>query len=268
MIGIAVVSQKGGVGKTTVALNLAYALARRGSRTLLVDLDPSGSIGLSLTRRVAKASGVAEFASRAAPLDKLLIETRLNELMILPAGQVPPLRAPDFAHTLSSGQVLRHLCRMLQDDIDAIIFDTPSGFGGATLGALKAADYALCPVQAEPVAARLVLRVLDLIAGLREEGAQVTLAGILITMLQQQSKPSATVAEELWQSLPKDLMFRTSIPRDSAFLDASAAGVPVGLLRRRAPPVAMTFEQLAAELEQRIGLVPKESRDGPIALVD
>ena len=268
MIGISVVSQKGGVGKTTVALNLAYAMARRGTRTLLVDLDPSGSIGLSLTRRVAKAPGVAEFASRTAPLDKLLIETRLNELMVLPAGQISPLRAHEFTAALSSGEILNHMCRSLQDDVDIVIFDTPSGFGGSTLGALKAADFAVCPVQAEPVAARLVLRVLDLIAGLRDEGAHVTLAGILITMLQQQSKPSSTVAEELWQSLPKDLLFRTSIPRDGAFLDASAAGVPIGLLRRRAPPVAMAFEQLAAELEQRIGLAPRESRDEPIALVD
>jgi chromosome partitioning protein len=148
------------------------------------------------------------------------------------------------------------------------MYDTPSGFGGGTLGALRVSSFAICPVQAEPIAARSLLRIFDVIGGLRDKGAVVQLAGVLLTMLQTKDKSSLGVAEDLWKTLPGHLLFETSVPRDPAFLEASAAGVPVGLLRRRPPPVAMVFDQLAVEVENRAHLEVNDSTEAPIALVD
>lgn len=268
MRALTVTSPKGGVGKTTVALNLAYSLARRGWRTLIVDADPAGAIGLSLTKKVAQAPGLAEYASGRAGLAHLLVETRLPGLSLLPAGQVAPDDATGFGAVLDDGSLLHRLRREVEGRADLVLFDTPAGFGGATLGALRASEWALCPVQAEPIAARSVLRIFDVLATLKEQGARVELLGVLLTMLQTKNASSLAVAEDLWRTLPNHVLFETTIPRDTAFLDASAAGVPVGLLRRRPPPVALTFDQLAAEVEARTRLSPKEAHDEPIALVD
>lgn len=267
-VGITVTSHKGGVGKTTVALNLAYALARRGWRTLLIDTDPAGAIGYSLSKRLAKAPGLFEYVRARAPVSELLVETRLNELALMTAGQVSPLDAAGFQTALSDGGALAQLNAELESDFDLVIFDTPSGFTGSTLGALRASRWSVCPVQSEPIAARGVLKILELFQELRGRKVEVELAGIVVTMLQQSDPSSLAVAQDLWKQLPPKLLFSTNIPRDAAFLEASAAGVPVGLLRRRTPPVALVFDQLAAELEARAGLSGLEDKNEPIALVD
>ncbi len=79
---------------------------------------------------------------------------------------------------------------------------------------------------------------------------------------------SVAMAEDLWMALPRTLFFETTVPRDGVFLEASGAGVPLGLLRRRPPPTAVVFDQLAAEVETRLGVALKEPADEPVALVD
>lgn len=268
MTAIAVSSQKGGVGKTTVALNLALSLARRGWRSLIIDSDPAGAIGLSLTKRLSEAKGLAEYAQHISSLHEVVVPTKVPELAILPVGRVPPEQCMDFHAAVSDGALFGRLFHETRDRFDLMLIDTPSGFGGATMGALRACQYVLCPVQAEPIAARSALRILDLIGTLREQGHALTLAGLLVTMVLGTQRTSRGVLEDLRRVLPADLLFGVSIPRDSAFLEASAIGVPVGLLSRRVPAVALAFDQLAAEFEVRAGLVPQERQDEPIALVD
>jgi chromosome partitioning protein len=268
MVAFTIASQKGGVGKTTVALNLAHALARRGWRTLVVDTDPQGAIGLSLSKKLSSSPGLLEYASQASALSKLIVKTKLKELMLLPVGRVPPDDAMGFQSSLADGDVFQALHADLDDQVDIVMYDTPSGFGGATLGALRVSAFAVCPVQAEPIAARSVLTIFDVLGSLRDRGAVVQLAGVLLTMLQTKDRSSLAVAEDLWKRLPGNLIFETTVPRDAAFLEASAAGVPVGLLRRRPPPVAMIFDQLAAEVEARTHLEVTDSNEAPIALVD
>lgn len=269
MLGFTIASQKGGVGKTTVALNTAFALARRGWRTLVVDTDPVGAIGLSLTRRMAEAPGLAEYVARTHRLNQVIVQTKLPELSVLPVGRIAADEGMSFQALLADGTILSHFLRETGDAYDLVVFDTPSGFGGSTLGAMRVSHHVLCPVQAEPIAARSAVRILDVIGSLRAKGAHVELLGFLLTMLQAGDASSMAVAEDLWRSLPQDLVLDANIPRDSSFLEASAAGVPLGLLRRRAPPAALIFDQLAAEIEVKSGLAEtKEGTNEPISLVD
>jgi len=263
---VAVASQKGGVGKTTVALNLAFAWARRGLRTALVDVDPQGAVGLSLSKRLSQGPGLYDWL-QGRRIEELLIKTRLPQLSLLPAGRIPATESQAFQSRLEDGRTLKRLIDALKGQ-ELILFDTPSGFVGATLGALRASRWALTPVQSEPIAARTLMRTVETIGALRREGCTVELAGILLTMVQRQEAASSAIAEDLWRTVPRHLMLQSAVPRDPLLLEASNAGVPIGLLRVQPPPIALEFEQIAAELEERMGLRGKEGHGAPVTLVD
>lgn len=265
---VTVASQKGGVGKTTVTLNLGFALAKRGWRTLVVDSDPQGAIGLSLSRSLTSAHGLAEYAAGRRALAESLVTTRLPELSLVPIGQIAVQDTPGFGAALADGRVFHELGAEARARFDVLLIDTPSGFHGITLGALRASSHVVSPVQAEPIALRSLSQLLEVVSAVREEGAEVELLGLLLMMMQMREASCLSVADELWAQLG-DLVFQTVIPRDPAFLDASAAGVPLGLLGRRPPFVAATFDQLATEVESRLHLVAAEDNsNAPIPLVD
>jgi chromosome partitioning protein len=94
----------------------------------------------------------------------------------------------------------------------------------------------------------------------------VKLAGVVLTMLELRNPDSLAVATQVWSEFPTKAVFQTTIPRDRTFLQASSAGVPLGLLSRRPPPAAAVFDQLAQELEPHLELEAEGKEDGPIAL--
>lgn len=261
---LAVVSQKGGVGKTTLALNLALAMARLGTRVTLVDCDPQGAVGHSLSGG-GESPGLNGLVKKRATLEQCVVATRIPEFRILPVGDVPAHHWELLHGVLSDGARLTELCSKLKPTCDLVVFDTPSGFCGATVGALRASDYAISPLQAEPVALRTLPQLLSLIGNLREEGCRVELLSLVLSMLQQRVSESLAVAEEVWSRLPQDLVSETTIPRDTGVLAASTAGVPIGLLSRTRPhPMALVFERLAAELAPKLSVHGED--DGPISL--
>jgi chromosome partitioning protein len=143
-----------------------------------------------------------------------------------------------------------------------------SGMSGPTGAVLRCSDFVLVPLQAEPLALRSMHQVLDAVGHLRAEGAPLVIAGFLLTMLQSRQEFSLAVAQETWSSLPAHLVLEAFVPRDPAFLESSGHGVPVGLLRKRPPAVAMVFDQIAGELEPRLGLTLEDDQDAPIPLLD
>lgn len=266
MKSLCIASAKGGVGKTTVSLNLAFAMAKRGARVLLADLDPQGAVAHSLGRREVEP-GLAGFLAQGLSLEGLLLKTRLEGFSLLPMGDLAVEDTPGLSAMLADGAPLGRLLREAKDDVDLLLLDTPCGFGGITRGALSVSDHVLLPVQAEPLSLRTLDQTLEAIAGLRGQGLSVELLGVVITMLQQRDPDSLAIAEELWSRMPPELVLDTTIPRDKAFLRASGAGVPLGLLGRRPPPVHVVFDRLAQELEERLGLDQKEEDDAPIPLL-
>jgi chromosome partitioning protein len=269
MTSLCVASQKGGVGKTTVSLNLAFALARMGHRVLLADTDPQGAIGLSLRSRSGKGTGpgLAGFTGGHLRLDEVVVKTKLPELDLLPVGPVAIQDSHGFAVHLADGSELARLRALAGSAGYAfLILDTPSGFGGITLGALRATEWVLSTLQAEPIAMRSFPQLLEVLGALRRDGMAAQLLGVALTMVQLRNPTSASVAEEAWSRMPEEVVFNTTIPRDVMFLEASAQGVPLGLLRNRPPPMAALFDQLAHEVQARVGHSEGGEDEGPISL--
>ena len=265
---LAVASQKGGVGKTTTSLNLGYALAKRGWKTLIVDADPQGAIGFSLQRQAKSGdTGLVDCLQGKASLAEAVLKTRLPELNILTFGSRTPLELGSGGDIFEQ-DALNTFLAGAATHFEVIILDTAGGTYGPTLAVLRSCDYVLLPLQSEPLALRSVTQILDVIGHLRQQGCKVEIAGFLLTMLAAEDTTSVSVAEESWSLIPQDLILNANVPRDSAFLRASLHGVPVGLLSRHPPRVASVFDLIAHEVERRIGLIRMEEQDEPIPLLD
>ncbi|MGV3664213.1 MAG: ParA family protein [Prosthecobacter sp.] len=269
MIAIATASQKGGVGKTTLCINLAYSLAKRGWRVLLVDTDPQGGVGLSLTKSAKTREGFHEFLSRGGDLGKIVVPTRLPELEIVTSGRQETCAREDWSAHEMPARMADLLRGAELRGVDIVLMDTAAGMNGTTEAVVKACDFVVLPQQAEPLAIRSVPHLLETLARYRSEGAGVRVAGILLTMVMNEQEMSLKVARELREMLPANLMFQQSIPRLPSFLEASALGVPVALTKRNPPPEALIFDQIAADLEQRTGLSKeREKEQGHASLLD
>ena len=254
VIAIATASQKGGVGKTTLCINVAYSLARRGWTTLLVDTDPQGGIGLSLARSTRTKFGFYDYLAGGHAFNQLVLPTRLPELQILPCGQYDACARRGWQASDVPGRLSDLLRAAELRGVHCLIMDTAAGLNGMSEAVVKACDYVILPQQAEPLAVRSIPHMLETLSRFRAEGAGVKLGGILLTMVMNDSPISQKVATEVRGMLPADLMFAHNVPRLPSFIEASAMGVPVALLKRNPPPEALIFDQIAAEIEQRTGL--------------
>lgn len=248
---IAIVSVKGGSGKTTTALNVSVAYAERGRRILLVDLDPQGAIGHSLAKGDTDWVGLADYMMGNATLKKAIIQTKLSKLSILPRGRLDPIDVAEYEMALQSTSSIRNICNEVENEFDCVIFDSPSGLGMVTRSALAIGDFVLIPLQAEPLSLRTVSQTLRVIDHVKNyENSSLQLLGILATMVKLEEAASLNVMKTVWEGFAA--MFETFIPRADIFSTASNAGLPVAFLGGNIPPDALRFDTLVSEIEYRI----------------
>lgn len=266
---VSISSQKGGVGKTTLALNLAYSLARRGWKVLLIDADPQGAIGLSLSKRAKTARGTTDVLDGQATVNQCLLTTKEPNLRVLTTGSLKSYDAAMRGEQLYTPANIKSLLRQAADTgAELVLIDTPAGFFGPTLGFLKNCHHVLVPEQAEPLAVRSTPQVLEIMRRLRDNGIDATLSGLVMTMVQPESRESSALVRELRGLMPRDLVLDAVVPRDDCFLQASAMGIPVALLYKNPPAAALVFDQLAAEFESRARLGHKTYEHGQRILLD
>jgi|TARA_B110000908_G_scaffold168059_1_gene222201 chromosome partitioning protein len=256
VITITVSSQKGGVGKTTVSINLAHAFARAGKRTLLVDADPQGSVGLSLTRQSRTLNGFYDaIADPNFPLQQLIVPTRLETLSIVPAGQCSDYELGGGSMGVSLHRVRTFFKMAESQGYDICIIDTAAGLFGVTADVLSACDSVVVPQQAEPLGVRSVTKMLEALTRMRVVNPRLNVLGVVMTMVQNRLAESLEAVQALRNLLPQRMVMRNVIPRDDLFVRASAKGLPVGVMEEGAGVLAV-FDSLRLEIEAKLEAYP------------
>ncbi|MFC5051021.1 ParA family protein [Rubritalea spongiae] len=254
MTSIVISSQKGGVGKTTVSINLAFAFAKAGRKVLLVDADPQGSVGLSLTRQSRKLLGFFDYLSEdGCSLQSLVVPTRMETFSMVPSGQGEGYELGGGYNESVAERVQCFIDDAESDGYDLVIFDSAAGLFGITRDVLVCADAALVPQQAEPLGIRSVPKMLQGLTDLRAMNPKLKILGVLLTMVQRELAESAEAADSLRELLPEALVMLEEIGRNDLFLKASGKGVPVGVLQG-AEALSNNFNGLRLEIESKLGL--------------
>jgi chromosome partitioning protein len=247
---IAVLNQKGGVGKTTTTINMAAYLAKAGKSVLIVDADPQGNAtsGLGVDKRAADTTIYHVLLGQNKP-EQAIIETDVPLVSLLPAN-------PDLAGAeteLSQAANREILLRQALEDLqyDFVLIDCPPALGLLTVNALVAAQWLLVPVQAEYYAMEGLSQLMDVFQKVKQAmNPGINLLGILVTMYDARTSLAEQVVKELQQYFGEQV-FTTQIPRNVRLAEAPSYGKPISEHDKWSKG-ARAYKQLAKEVMSRV----------------
>ena len=256
---ICIANQKGGVGKTTTAVNLSASLAVSEKRTLLVDCDPQGNAtsGVGIDKSAIDRTLYHGMLGQVGP-QSLIMDSEISALKVIPSNveligfEVEMMSSPE------RDIALKNLLAELDGSFEYIILDCPPSLSLLTVNALTAADFLLIPLQCEFYALEGLGQLLRTVERIKQAlNPELKIAGILLTMFDKRTNLSYQVAEEA-EKYFKDLVFKTLVPRNIRLSEAPSFGKPI-LLYDATSTGARSYIELAREIMLTEGDVCKEA---------
>lgn len=248
---VCITNQKGGVGKTTTAVNLGYYLSKEKNRVLLVDFDPQGNATSGLGVEKGKlVNTMTEVMLGVVKMDDIIKATKFKNFDVAPT--TPQLANTEVELTKAQKRftILKEAIAGVQADYDYIIIDSPPSLSLLTVNGMIASDYLLLPVQTEFYALEGVAQLLESMKLVKKAmNPNLKLLGVLATMYDKRTALSAQVLAEIKRYF-KDLTFQTTIPRNVRVAEAPSHGVPVGAYDKFSRG-AKAYKDLAREVIER-----------------